>query len=91
MLEARAAVIGIRDRFKPSLARYCLSRLGLCYIAVDRGGSYYIYELGNRKRDIAELRKQPEEILPQNISFRDFEVQNDLETIGPRIMHLSGR
>jgi transcriptional regulator with PAS, ATPase and Fis domain len=36
-------------------------------------------------------RKLLEEILPQNTSFHDFEVEHDFETIGTKIMHLNAR
>ena len=50
-----------------------------------------IYGLGNRQWDIPELRKLLEDILPQNTSFHDFEVEHDFETIGHKIMHLNAR
>lgn len=50
-----------------------------------------IYELGNRQWEIPELRKLLEEILPQNASFKDFEVEHDFPAIGPRIMLLNAR
>ncbi len=50
-----------------------------------------IYDLGNRQWDIPRLRKLLEEILPQNTSFHDFEVEHTFETIGPKIMHLNAR
>ena len=50
-----------------------------------------IYDLGNRQWDIPKLRKLLEDILPQNTSFHDFEVEHDFETIGRMIMHLNAR
>ena len=50
-----------------------------------------IYDLGNRQWDIPDLRKLLEDILPQNTSFHDFEVEHDFETIGHKIMHLNAR
>ncbi|MDY6823534.1 MAG: sigma 54-interacting transcriptional regulator [Thermodesulfobacteriota bacterium] len=50
-----------------------------------------IYDLGNRQWDIPDLRKLLEDILPQNTSFHDFEVEHDFEAIGPKIMHLNAR
>ena len=50
-----------------------------------------IYDLGNRQWDIPDLRKLLEDILPQNTSFNDFEVEHDFETIGRKIMHLNAR
>ncbi len=50
-----------------------------------------IYELGNRQWDIPKLRELLEDILPQNTTFNDFEVEHNFETIGPKIMHLNAR
>jgi transcriptional regulator with GAF, ATPase, and Fis domain len=53
--------------------------------------SVLIYDLGNRQWDIPKLRKLLENILPQNTSFHDFEVEHDFETIGRKIMRLNAR
>jgi chemotaxis protein methyltransferase CheR len=50
-----------------------------------------IYELGNRQWDIPRLRELLEDILPQNTTFNDFEVEHHFETIGPKIMRLNAR
>jgi len=50
-----------------------------------------IYDLGNRQWDIPKLRELFEEILPQNSTFNDFEVEHNFETIGRKIMHLNAR
>jgi transcriptional regulator with GAF, ATPase, and Fis domain len=50
-----------------------------------------IYDLGNRQWDIPKLRELLEDILPQNSSFIDFEVEHNFETIGRKIMHLNAR
>jgi len=50
-----------------------------------------IYDLGSRQWNIPKLRELLEEILPQNTTFNDFEVEHDFETIGPKIMHLNAR
>ena len=50
-----------------------------------------LYDLGNRQWRIPRLRELLEEILPENTSFDDFEVEHDFATIGPRVMLLSGR
>ena len=50
-----------------------------------------IYDLGNRQWDIPKLMELLEEILPQNTSFHDFEVEHNFETIGRKIMHLNAR
>ncbi|MBN1833166.1 MAG: sigma 54-interacting transcriptional regulator [Deltaproteobacteria bacterium] len=50
-----------------------------------------IYDLGNRQWDIPKLRELLENILPQNSTFNDFEVEHHFETIGQKIMHLNAR
>src|SRR4051812_2248458 len=50
-----------------------------------------VYELGNGQWDIPELRTLLEAILPENGSFRDFEVTHDFEGIGRRRMLLNAR
>ena len=60
-------------------------------LSPDETEGVLIYELGSRQWDIPGLRKLLEDILPQNTSFHDFEVEHDFETIGRRIMHLNAR
>ncbi len=50
-----------------------------------------VYDLGNGQWNIPRLRQLLENILPQNTSFDDFEVQHDFERIGPRVMVLNAR
>ncbi|MBF0230455.1 MAG: PAS domain-containing sensor histidine kinase [Desulfamplus sp.] len=50
-----------------------------------------IYDLGNKQWDIPKLRELLENILPQNISFDNYEVEHDFSTIGRRIMLLNAR
>jgi len=50
-----------------------------------------IYELGNGQWDIPLLRKLLTEILPQNKSFDDFDVEHDFPSIGRRHMKLNAR
>jgi len=50
-----------------------------------------IYDLGNGQWDIPKLRELLEDILPQNSTFNDFEVEHNFETIGRKIMHLNAR
>jgi chemotaxis protein methyltransferase CheR len=57
----------------------------------DETEGVLIYNLGNRQWDIPRLRQLLEDILPQNTSFHDFEVEHTFETIGPKIMHLNAR
>jgi PAS domain S-box-containing protein len=51
----------------------------------------YIYDLGDGQWDIPALRTLLEEIIPENTSFDDFEVEHDFESIGPRTMLLNAR
>jgi len=50
-----------------------------------------IYDLGNRQWDIPRLRELLEQILPQDNTFNDFEVEHDFTTIGQRTMLLNAR
>ncbi|HUW68678.1 MAG TPA: histidine kinase dimerization/phosphoacceptor domain -containing protein [bacterium] len=50
-----------------------------------------IYDLGNKQWNIPKLRKLLEEILPQQVSFDDYEVEHDFATIGRRVMLLNAR
>jgi len=50
-----------------------------------------IYDLGNRQWDIPKLKELLEDVLPQNTSLHDFEVEHDFENIGRKIMHLNAR
>ncbi len=50
-----------------------------------------IYDLGNGQWNIPQLRELLEDILPQNSTFNDFEVEHTFETIGRKIMHLNAR
>ena len=51
----------------------------------------FLYDLGNRQWDIPALRKLLGEILTQNASFDDFEVEHDFPTIGRKVMLLNAR
>ena len=50
-----------------------------------------LYDLGNRQWDIPKLRDLLEEILPENTSVEDFEVEHYFEDIGQRTMLLNAR
>ncbi len=50
-----------------------------------------IYELGNWQWDIPSLRNLLEEILPEQSSFRDFEVTHGFQSIGLKVMLLNAR
>ena len=46
----------------------------------------FIYQLCNGQWDIPRLRELLEEILPQNTSFDDFEMEHDFPTVGRKVM-----
>lgn len=50
-----------------------------------------IYDLGNKQWDIPKLRELLENILPQQTTFDNYEVENEFVTIGRRIMLLNAR
>ena len=50
-----------------------------------------IYDMGNKQWDIPKLRELLENILPQQASFNNYEVEHDFSTIGRRIMLLNAR
>ena len=51
----------------------------------------FIYDLGDGQWNIPALKTLLEEIIPQNSSFDDFEVEHDFETIGRKTMLLNAR
>ncbi len=60
-------------------------------VSPDETEGVLIYELGSRQWDIPRLRELLEDVLPQNTSFHDLEVEHDFENIGRKIMHLNAR
>lgn len=50
-----------------------------------------VFELGNHQWDIPELRRLLENVLPEQQSFNDFEVDHRFETIGRKVMLLNAR
>lgn len=50
-----------------------------------------IYELGDRQWDIPQLRTLLEDILPNNVSFENYEVEHEFSSLGRRIMLLNAR
>ncbi len=51
----------------------------------------FLYELGNGQWDIPRLRELLEEVLPQNHTIEEFEVEHDFPAIGRRSMLLNAR
>jgi len=60
-------------------------------VAPEETKDNLIYEVGNHQWNIPKLRELLEEIIPENTSFDDFEVDHDFETIGHKIMLLNAR
>ena len=50
-----------------------------------------IYDLGNKQWDIPKLRELLENILPEQTTFDNYEVEHDFATIGRRTMLLNAR
>ena len=51
----------------------------------------FVYDLGDGQWNIPELRRLLEEVLPQEKSFRNFEVVHEFSSLGVRVMLLNGR
>lgn len=60
-------------------------------VGPDETEGVLIYDLGDRQWDIPKLRELLEDILPQNSTFNDFEVEHRFKAIGRKIMHLNAR
>jgi two-component system, chemotaxis family, CheB/CheR fusion protein len=57
----------------------------------EKTEGFRVYELGNRQWDIPDLRACLEEVLKNNATFRDFQVEHDFNEIGRRTMLLNAR
>jgi PAS domain S-box-containing protein len=60
-------------------------------VTPEEAEGQFIYDLGNRQWEIPRLRELLEEILPENTTFENFEVEHDFLTIGRRVMLLNAR
>jgi PAS domain S-box-containing protein len=60
-------------------------------VSSDQTENRFIYDLGDGQWDIPALRTVLEQVLPEQKSFRDFEVAHDFPTLGRRVMLLNGR
>jgi PAS domain-containing protein len=60
-------------------------------VAREETEGHLIYELGNGQWDIPELRLLLEDILPEENSFDDYEIEHEFESIGRRTMLLNAR
>lgn len=60
---------------------------------VDRGETVgrLVFDLGNNQRDIPKLRELLEDVIPENNTVDDFEVEHDFKDIGHRLMVLNAR
>lgn len=61
------------------------------HVSKEETEGCFVYDLGNGQWDIPRLRTLLEEVLPQNHSFQDFEVEHEFPTIGRKIMLLNAR
>ncbi len=61
--------------------------------AVDREETQgqLVYQIGNNQWDIPKLRELLEDVLPDKETFKGFEVEQDFEEIGHRVMMLNAR
>jgi PAS domain S-box-containing protein len=59
------------------------------HVSKEETEGRFIYDLGNGQWDIPRLRTFLEEVLPQNLSFQDYNVEHDFPTIGSKIMLLN--
>jgi PAS domain S-box-containing protein len=53
--------------------------------------NHLVYELGNGQWNIPQLRELLEDVLPQNHTFENFEVEHDFPVIGHKSMLLNAR
>ena len=60
-------------------------------VTFDRTAGRSIYELGDGQWDIPRLRERLKRVLTHDDAFDDFEVSDDFDVMGPRIMLLSAR
>ena len=60
-------------------------------IKIGEGWQYTVYDLGNGQWNIPKLRTLLEEILPNNSTLRDFEVEHDFPRIGKKRMILNAQ
>jgi PAS domain S-box-containing protein len=51
----------------------------------------FIYDIGDRQWDIPKLRTLLEDVLPQNHSFEEFEIEHEFKGIGRKFMVLNAR
>lgn len=60
-------------------------------VGVAETEGHLVYELGNGKLDVPGLRPLLKKVIPDDGSFTDFEVRQELPGLGRRVMVLNGR
>jgi two-component system CheB/CheR fusion protein len=60
-------------------------------VVADETEGKVLYELGNRQWDVPELRRLLSELLRQETTLEDFQVEQDFENIGRKTMLLNAR
>lgn len=60
-------------------------------VGPDETEGKQVYQLGNGQWNIPRLRELLEDVLPDNRTFDDFEVEHEFERIGQRVMLLNAR
>jgi two-component system, chemotaxis family, CheB/CheR fusion protein len=60
-------------------------------VAADQTVNKFIYDLGNGQWNIPKLRLLLEEVLPKSQTIRNFMVEHDFESIGPRKILLNAQ
>ncbi|MGZ5484161.1 MAG: PAS domain-containing protein, partial [Pyrinomonadaceae bacterium] len=60
-------------------------------VSKEQTEGLFIWELGNGQWNIAGLRTLLEQILPEQKSFDDYEIEHEFEAIGPRTVLLNAR
>ncbi len=59
------------------------------HVSPEETEGRFIYDLAERQWDIPRLRTLLEEVLPENHSFQDFEVEHTFPSIGEKVMLLN--
>lgn len=61
------------------------------HVSEDQTEGRLLYDLGDGQWDIPKLRELLGEVIPEDLTLRDFEVEHDFPGIGPRSMLLNAR
>lgn len=60
-------------------------------VSKEQTEGHFVWELGNGQWNIAELRTLLEQILPEQNSFDDYQIEHEFEKLGRRTMLLNAR